>query len=108
MSMIQPLSGDNSVLGICLISGGDSMSILTTSGYVSSREIRRQNRNPLSTPRTGKQIPGLWGPDLDQVFPVIGAQAERFVLQVVQGPNHPHRLAFCPHQNRVGNCGGGL
>jgi hypothetical protein len=33
------LSGDNSVLGSCLISGGGSISILTTSGYVSSSEI---------------------------------------------------------------------
>src|SRR5436853_2484028 len=75
MSMIQPLSGDNSVLGICLISGGDSVSMLTTSSYVSSREIGRQNGNPVSDPEEPEAIPGI-ASDLDQVFPVVGAEAE--------------------------------
>src|SRR5262249_47217628 len=90
MSMIQPLSGDNSVLGSCLISGGGSISILTTSGYVSSSEIGWQMRN---------------SPFLDQVLAIIRAQADRLILQIVQGPNQSDGLALRPHQDRMGHGG---
>src|SRR5262249_61576696 len=90
MSMIQPLSGDNSVLGSCLISGGGSISILTISGYVSSSEIGWQMRNP---------------PFLDQVLAIIRAQADRLILQIVEGPNQSDGLALRPHQDRMGQGG---
>src|SRR5438046_7221083 len=100
MSMIQPLSGDNSVFGICLISGGISLDFAQTEAVLSSRLnhglhgfkriAERGSISPLPYPRHPH------GPrsKLDQVLAVVRAQSDGFVLQIVQGPDHADGFAL--------------
>src|SRR5438552_13876556 len=99
MSMIQPLSGDNSVFGICLISGGISLDFVQTEAVLSSRLnhgfkriAERGSISPLPYPRHPRSR-------LDQMLAVVGAQSDGFVLQIMQGPDHADSFALRPHQN---------
>src|SRR4051794_948355 len=77
MSMMQPLSGESSVLGICLISGEGLMSIL----HESARGCRVAKLNPM--------------------LALIGAQPDRFLLQIMLRANQANGPAFRSHQYRV-------
>src|ERR1700737_2772563 len=91
MSMIQPLSGDNSVFGICLISGGGSMSILNKSkGGCRAERFSFFDRIKRITPRFHSIYSWPFFNSFnsvlvfsDQMFAVVGAQPDRFVLQIV-------------------------
>ena len=75
VSMTAPLSGDNSVFGICLISGD-----------FSDLNKRSQCRER--------------GPNqLYQMLALVRAQPDRFVLQIVCRANKAHSLALRAHQN---------
>ncbi len=41
----------------------------------------------------------------DQMFAVVGAEPDGFVLQIVHRANEPHSFAFGAHQNGMGDRG---
>src|SRR5438067_4313051 len=97
MSMIQPLSGDNSVFGICFIIGG--VRCRSSSSFCTSVEPRNAPANDANHTKKGRQQ--LFSShsryscnsrvtNLNQMFTVVGAQADRFVLQIMHRADEPH------------------
>lgn len=100
--MMQPLSGESSVLGICLISGKCLLSILNkSSGAV--EQIKPRITRPRRDARF-KSIGSFFSSAyrlLDEMFAIIRAQADGFALQVVPRANETDGFAFRAHQDGV-------
>src|SRR5207244_109539 len=117
--MTQPLSGESSVLGICLISEGFFL-FQQRESCVSSKESLFGRRLICSRRlRTRVTDPGYRGGldhehqqyeyrGLNAGFAVGGAEADGFLRKIVAGPDETDSAAFCPHQNRMGDGGRAL
>src|SRR6266487_175750 len=102
MSIIQPLSGDNSVFGICLIGGGFFSHL--NKWRSSCRAERFDELNlvlviMLLLELNDSRHPASLVILSDHVLAIIGAEADRLCLQIVGRTDEAHGLAFRAHQN---------
>src|SRR5438094_9596550 len=101
--MTQPLVGDNSVLGICLICvSGGFFSFKQMEIVLSSEEIVLPQRQSVTVTQFFQES-RPYGALLqsNQMFPIIRPKPDGFCLQIVGGADEAHRPALRAHQNGI-------